>query len=82
MLNPLAQQCGLAKAGRGGDERVLAVKALVQPFNHAWAWDDVGAVGDRVLWSGADLAVTALKNGLGLELDWKCITWDCMGGRG
>jgi len=35
--DPFAQQRRLAKAGRGGDERQLALKARGQPFEQTWA---------------------------------------------
>ena len=37
--NPFAQQRGLAKAGRRGDEGELAVQARVQLLDQAWTRD-------------------------------------------
>jgi len=37
--DPFAQQRGLAKAGRGGDEGELTVKPCIQLLNQARAWD-------------------------------------------
>ena len=41
-MGPLAQQRGLTKPGRGGDEGELAVQPRVQPFNQARARDQIG----------------------------------------
>ena len=49
---PLAQQRGLAKAGRGGDEREFAVQARVQPLDQARTRDQLGPDGGDIQFGG------------------------------
>jgi hypothetical protein len=41
VLQPVADQSGLAEAGRSTDEGQLAGQALIQSLNQASAWDEV-----------------------------------------